>query len=229
MFGNVHALQRYGARIAEYLQAVAVEADSTGLRQMREDLKIDRILSDMGPLIEGTLEGAERVSDIVQDLRRYSGGQQEESSRFELAMLVRKAVQWVVKASRTKPEVQYRLPETLEIDGRKGQVHQILVNLVQNAVDAMQDRDRPRLSLVCTESQDRVSIAVIDNGPGVSEDDLKHVFDPFFTTKAVGQGTGLGLYISYGLARDLGGDLAVHNHADGGAVFTLTLPLEQGR
>ncbi len=229
VFGNMHALQRYGTRVAEYLQAVAGEVDSPRLRQMRQDLKIDRVLDDMGPLIEGTLEGAERVSDIVQDLRRYSGGQQEKSSRFELPTLVRKAVQWVVKASRIKPEIHYRLPEALEIDGRKGQVHQILVNLIQNAVDAMQGQESPRLSLACSGTQDQVSIEVIDNGPGVSRENMKHVFDPFFTTKAVGQGTGLGLYISYGLARDLGGDLTVHDHADGGAVFTLTLPVHQGR
>jgi two-component system sensor histidine kinase HupT/HoxJ len=227
VFGNMHALQRYGARITDYLQAVDAEADSPSLRRLRQDLKIERILDDMGPLIEGTLEGAERVSDIVQDLRRYSGGQKEESGRFELATLVKKAVQWVVKASRTKPEIRYQLPESLELEGRQGQVHQILVNLIQNALDAMQDQESPQLSVVCYQSEERVVIEVIDKGPGISQDALMHVFDPFFTTKAVGQGTGLGLYISYGLARDLGGDLAATNHPDGGAVFTLTLPLHQ--
>ncbi len=227
VFGNMHALQRYGTRIADYLAAVEAEADSPRLRSLRQDLKIERILGDMGPLIEGTLEGAERVSDIVQDLRRYSGGQQEDCSRFDLATLVRKAAEWVVKASRIKPEIHYRLPEALELHGRKGQVHQILVNLIQNALDAMEAQSAPQLSLVCSRSDEQVAIEVIDQGPGIAQDDLKHVFDPFFTTKAVGQGTGLGLYISYGLARDLGGDLEAANHPDGGAVFRLTLPLDK--
>jgi len=227
VFGNMHALQRYGTRIVQYLQAVDAEADSPGLRSLRKELKIERILGDMGPLIQGTLEGAERVSDIVQDLRRYSGGQQEDHSRFELATLVRKAAEWVVKASRVEPEIHYRLPEALELNGHKGQVHQILVNLIQNALDAMQEQAMPQLSVISSRSDGQVAIEVIDQGPGIAPDDLKHVFDPFFTTKAVGHGTGLGLYISYGLARDLGGDLEAANHPDGGAVFRLTLPLDQ--
>jgi len=225
VFGNMHALQRYGSRITRYLKAVDEQTDSPRLHQLRDELKIDRILADMGPLIDGTLEGAERVSDIVQDLRRYSGGQKEESGPMELPSVIRKAVQWVVKASRVKPEVDYRLPDSLPLQGRKGQIHQILVNLVQNAVDAMQAQERPCLELVCEAAEGRARIDVIDRGPGIPEADLAHVFDPFFTSKPVGQGTGLGLYISYGLARDLGGDLTARNRDGGGAVFSLTLPL----
>ncbi|MEW7979683.1 MAG: PAS domain-containing protein [Candidatus Sedimenticola endophacoides] len=81
VFGNMHALQRYGSRITRYLAEVAGEADTPHLLRLRDELKIGRILDDMGPLIDGTLEGAERVSDIVQDLRRYSGGQEEGRSR----------------------------------------------------------------------------------------------------------------------------------------------------
>jgi len=226
VFGNMHALQRYGSRIVEYLGAVEAEAASPELQALRDRLKIHRILEDMGPLIDGTLEGSERVSDIVQDLRRFSGGQAEQVVRFELAPLVSKSVQWVVKASRFKPEVQYRLPEGLELTGRKGQVHQILVNLIQNAVDAMQGQDGPRVRIVCETSGKRVNIQVIDSGPGIPDSDLPRLFDPFFTSKPVGQGTGLGLYISYGLAHELGGDLRAANHAEGGAVFTLSLPLD---
>lgn len=225
VFGNMHALQRYGSRIVDYLAAVEAEVQSPRLQQLREQLKIDRILNDMGPLIEGTLEGAERVSDIVQDLRRFSGAQAEPLAPFELAPLVRKSVQWVIKASRIKPEVDYSLPEGLELESRKGLLHQILVNLIQNAVDAMQGQAAPRLRILCQTTGEVVTIQVIDQGPGIAEQDLPHLFDPFFTRKAVGQGTGLGLYISYGLAQDLGGDLSAANHADGGAVFSLTLPL----
>jgi two-component system sensor histidine kinase HupT/HoxJ len=64
-----------------------------------------------------------------------------------------------------------------------------------------------------------------DNGPGVEAENLAKIFDPFFTTKPVGKGTGLGLAISYGIVERHGGRLEVANHADGGAVFTLSLPL----
>ncbi len=224
VFGNMHALKRYASRISEYLCEVDAQVDSAQLQQLRRELKIDRILNDMGPLVDGTLEGAERVSDIVQDLRRYSGVQKEAYSRFELPELIRKAVQWVLQASRVKLEVSYELPDTLEIESHKGQIHQILVNLVQNALDAMAQQSQPGLIVSCETAEDVVRIQVLDQGPGIAEKDRAQIFEPFFTSKPVGQGTGLGLYISYGLARDLGGDLSAENHPQGGALFTLSLP-----
>ena len=118
------------------------------------------------------------------------------------------------------------MPAELEIRGPQGQVHQILINLVQNALDVMEGQSPPRLSITCRRDGAHAWITVHDSGPGISETNLKKLFEPFFTTKAVGKGTGLGLYISYGLAQDMGGDLWAANHPDGGAVFTLLLPLE---
>ena len=222
----MHALKRYGERITRYLAAVENGADAEALRALHAELKIGHTLDDMASLIDGTLEGAERVSDIVQDLRRYSTSQKEARRSFDLCETIRTATQWVVKASRVKPDVEYDLPESLEVVGRKGYVHQILVNLVQNAVDVMEHQAQPRLAFACRVDRGRALISVRDFGPGISKDSMKNVFDPFYTTKSVGKGTGLGLYISYGLAKDLGGDLRAENHPRGGAVFTLEVPLD---
>ncbi len=226
VFGNMHALKRYGTRITQYLERVSQEIDSPALRQLHDELRIDRILGDIEPLIDGTLEGAERVSDIVQDLRRYSGGQREELSQFELPAAIRKAVQWVLKAERIKPEVHYQLPTKLKMIGRKGQLHQILINLVQNAADAMEKAEQQRLDISCEELNGMIAIRIRDYGPGIPDDQLPHIFDPFYTSKPVGQGTGLGLYISYGLAQEMNGALSAHNHPEGGAEFILSLPLD---
>ncbi len=226
VFGNMHALKRYGTRITQYLERVSQEIDSPALRQLHDELRIDRILNDIGPLIDGTLEGAERVSDIVQDLRRYSGGQREELSQFELPAAIRKAVQWVLKAERIKPDVHYQLPTKLKMIGRKGQLHQVLINLIQNASDAMEKSEQQRLDISCEEFNGMIAIRIRDYGPGIPENHLPHIFDPFYTSKPVGQGTGLGLYISYGLAQEMNGALSAHNHQDGGAEFILSLPLD---
>ncbi len=226
VFGNMHALKRYGERLTRYLERVEQETDSPALRQLHEELRIGRILDDIEPLIDGTLEGAERVSDIVQDLRRYSGGQREEPALFDLPAAIRKAVQWVIKAERIKPEVHYTLPSKLKYLGRKGQLHQILINLVQNAADAMEKRAQ-QLDVVCqTNASGQIEIRIRDYGPGIPEKHLPHLFDPFYTSKPVGQGTGLGLYISYGLAEEMRGNLRARNHPEGGAEFILELPRE---
>ncbi|MCU7846183.1 MAG: PAS domain S-box protein [Candidatus Thiodiazotropha sp. (ex Monitilora ramsayi)] len=225
VFGNMHALKRYGERINQYIADVGAHIDPTLQQGLREKYRIDRIESDMGPLIEGTMEGAERISKIVLDLRRYSGVQKEKPEPFELKQVVLTATEWVIKAAREKPEVDYDLPHNCEITGRQGQVHQILINLIQNALDVMEGHQPMRLSIACGRDGNDAWIRVQDNGPGIAEGDMNKLFDPFFTTKDVGKGTGLGLYISYGLARDMGGNLSAENVPVGGAAFTLRLPL----
>lgn len=225
VFGNMHALQSYGERINRYLTAVDAGTAAGTLRQLRDELRIGHIMSDMNSLIEGTLEGAERVRDIVQDLRRYSTSQKESASDFDLPDIIRTATQWVTRACRVKPDIAYHMPETLQVTGRKGHVHQILVNLLQNAVDVMEDQNQPRITITCRASGTIALIDVQDSGPGISPAAATKLFDPFFTTKPVGKGTGLGLSISYGLAMDLGGTLQAANHPQGGAVFTLSLPI----
>ncbi|MES9994063.1 MAG: ATP-binding protein [Candidatus Thiodiazotropha sp.] len=225
VFGNMHALKRYGQRINDYIADVAEHLDPDLHREMRDKYRIDKIESDMGPLIAGTMEGAERISNIVLDLRRYSGIQKEQPEPFELRHVVMTATEWVIKATREKPEVKYELAESCVVRGRQGQVHQILINLIQNALDVMEGQKQKLLSISCDKDDKFVRIRVHDNGPGIAEDEMGKLFDPFYTTKEVGKGTGLGLYISYGLAQDMGGDLAAENSTKGGAVFTLTLPL----
>lgn len=222
--GNVHALQRYSERLARYVSAVHEGADETVRQRMRRELRIDHTLADMPSLMAGTLEGAARVSEIVQDLRRFSAAERGEKHRVDLIAVVRTAVQWVSKAAKRQLSVQMVLPEQLEVVGYEGRLHQVLVNLAQNAVDATEEVQEPRLEVKAGRFGNRVRVAVRDNGRGLSEQNLLRVFDPFFSTKPVGRGTGLGLYISYGIAADHGGSLSVANHPEGGAEFTLELP-----
>jgi len=226
VFGNMYALKRYGAAITEYLAALDAGRGASELTALRERLKIDRVLSDIGPLVDGTLEGAERVRDIVQDLRRFSASQREPLESFNLVRLIHTAADWVVKALRDPPEVRFDLPDRLDIASRKGQLHQIVVNLVQNAADALKSRESGALIAITAAQQgDWITLRVADNGPGIAREHQDKIFEPFFTTKPIGAGTGLGLYVSYTMAGKLGGSLDYADAPGGGAQFTLRLPL----
>ncbi len=227
VFGNMHALRRYGDRITQYLAALDDGLDQDSLLALRADLKIDRIVSDIGPLVDGTLEGAERVSEIVQELRRFSSVQKEATERFDIGKVVRTAAQWVSKSAASKPQIVYDMAESLDIVSRRGPVHQIIVNLIQNAVDVLERHDQPTIRIVCREADNVIQICVQDNGPGIQTAAFDHIFEPFFTTKPLGQGTGLGLYISYGLAEELGGHISFNNRPEGGAEFILHLPVKE--
>ncbi len=104
-------------------------------------------------------------------------------------------------------------------------LEQVLVNLIGNALDAMDGQPAPRIEIDCTGCDGQARLSVRDHGPGLAEEALAHLFEPFFTTKAAGVGLGLGLTISAGIVRDFGGTLSGANHPDGGAVFTLQIPL----
>ena len=102
-------------------------------------------------------------------------------------------------------------------------LEQVLVNLIVNALDAMQDAPERSLEVSVRECAGRVSIAVRDTGPGIAPDLLPRIFEPFFTTKAPGAGLGLGLAISAGIIREFGGSLVAANRSQGGAEFTIEL------
>jgi len=221
---GLHALRRYGERITKYLKAIDSGTDSVELVKMRQTLKIDRIVTDINPLVDGTLEGAERVSEIVQELRRFSSVQKETQEPFNIVRVIRTAGHWVSKSVTSKHNFIYDMPERLEITSRRGPVHQIMVNLLQNALDVVDGQENAEITIRTIETDDLVNIYVIDNGPGIKDSAFDQIFEPFFTTKPLGQGTGLGLYISYGLAEELGGKITASNHKQGGAEFILSLP-----
>lgn len=224
ILGNVHALRRYGERLESYLEAVHAGEPAETLARRRAALRIDRILADLPPLIEGTIEGAERTRDIVDGLKRFSAIDRDEQQRFDLAEVVERAVRWVTKATREHFRVRLALSGELAVIGSPGQMQQVVMNLIQNAADATAEQPEAVLDIRGERRGSRLVISFRDNGPGVDAADLARIFDPFFTTKPVGQGTGLGLSISYGIVERHGGRLSVHNHPAGGAVFVIDLP-----
>jgi len=226
LYANMHALKSYEHDFKVYIDAIHNRISNEEREHLRQKLNIDRMMADIEPLVEGSLEGAERVSEIIKNLRRFATPQKENRQRFDLVVVIKRALSWVLKAGHGKPEVITDLPEELFITNNEGHVHQILINLIQNAVDAMENTPQPRLT-IRLQHKHRADIHVIDNGPGISDEDKVKIFDPFYTTKAVGSGTGLGLYISYGLATEqCGGDLCLSTHDNNGAEFIFSLPLE---
>lgn len=224
VFANMHALKKYALRVRRYLEAVDAGVSGEELKALRVELKMDRMMADIEPLVEGSLEGATRASEIVQDLRRFSSTQTQAPEEVDLARVIQTAASWVVKAGRTKPAISFDVADGLTAVCRRGAAHQILVNLIQNALDAMESDAEPRIDISARAEGDWIAIAVRDRGHGVSPEAMKKLFEPFFTTKPIGKGLGLGLYLSYSLAEDLGGRLCASNHAEGGAVFTLCIP-----
>ena len=228
VLGNVLSLQRYATRLGGYLDAVhlSAAAEDVRLQQLRQELRIDRILADMPQLIDGMIEGAERTRDIVDALKRFSAVDKMSPERVSLNEVVERSVRWVVQSASARFAVDVDLPHGLVCSGSSGQLQQVVMNLVQNACDATASQSAARLQISGGMAEGMVVLHFADNGPGIVEEHMGRLFEPFFTTKPVGQGTGLGLSISYGIVERHGGRLTAGNRPEGGAEFVLALPVD---
>lgn len=229
VFGNVHTLDRYRKNIVTYLAAIHAGATGDERDALRRSLKIDSIVADFEPLIEGTLEGAARVSDIVKNLRRLSSSKIGERQAVDLEKVVRAAAHLASRSKNTRAELEYEIEPNVVIEAHEGQIHQVIVNLIDNALDAVRGMESPRVKVSVTRTERDVEIAVIDNGKGIAESVADKIFEPFFTTKEVGEGTGLGLWISCAIVQEHAGAITGTNRAEGGCVFTVRLPIDSQR
>jgi two-component system NtrC family sensor kinase len=114
------------------------------------------------------------------------------------------------------------------VDADPVQLQQVLVNIVENALDAMRPGGTLTVRTGFAEQPGLGRIAVSDTGTGITDSDLPHIFEPFFTTKEVGRGVGLGLAISHGIVTRHGGRIEVASQVDSGSTFRVLLPLAEG-
>jgi two-component system NtrC family sensor kinase len=218
----VGLLERYQS-LDGTLEKVDAEAVAE-LRALRDDLCLDDPRAMLGELLSDAREGVDRVQRIIHDLRVFSRLDEAERKVVD----VREGIESTLKILRHRFEArQTRLVPDLrpvpEIEVYPALLNQVVMNLLQNACDAVpEDRGAIRISTLGRGAD--VLIEVADNGPGVPPEIRDRIFDPFFTTKDVGAGTGLGLSLSYQIVEKHGGRIAIGDAPEGGALFTVTLP-----
>ncbi len=170
---------------------------------------------------------AGRASAIVTDLLTFARQSTPAMVQRDICEAVRASLRLTEYLTRKgKVTVVTDIPDTtVLVTYDPQQIEQVLINLITNAVQAMPDGGTLRASL--QQSGDAVAIAVQDTGVGIRPEDLSRVFDPFFTTKKEGEGTGLGLSVSYGIVTRHHGRLDVESEVGRGSTFTVLLPVEQ--
>jgi PAS domain S-box-containing protein len=169
-----------------------------------------------------------RISRIVSNLLAFSRPKKAEVSLLDINQLVEKTLILnanLLKVNRVK--VLKRLaPDLPAILGSEDQIQQVFMNLVSNAVEAMESQSGGTLEIETDHSveEDRIVINFKDTGPGIPKEDFSQLFEPFFTTKTNGKGVGLGLSVAYGIVKEHGGYIFVESEGSGGTTFRVTLP-----
>lgn len=188
--------------------------------------KLRFILKEMPSIFDGINNGVTRVGAIVKGLKTYSRQGDEEFEDCDVKHCVEEAILITHNALKYRATVINKLSESIpSIPGRPQQITQVLINLLNNAADALETKKQGTICITSRVTPEHVHIMVEDDGLGVREDKLPHIFDPFVTTKPADKGTGLGLSISKGIVEEHGGELIAENRAEGGARFIMTLPI----
>lgn len=228
-------LQIYEKHYPNAVQEVKEEAEAIDLEFMRQDLP--KLLSSMKM-------GAQRIREIVLSLRNFSRLDEVEKKEVDIHEGIDSTLMILQHRLKAKPDrmgiiVEKNYSDLPPVQCYPGQLNQVFMNILSNALDALEERDRkrsltaieenPSRICICTDTDglSKVMIRVTDNGAGISEEVQKRIFEPFFTTKPVGKGTGLGMSISYQIITEKhGGCLECNSLLGKGSEFLIEIPLQ---
>jgi two-component system NtrC family sensor kinase len=232
IYGNMEILRTCAAGLERLLKFYdEAQLPSTLVEEVaviKQEIDYQNSLLDLRSIIDDCHGGAERIRDIVQNLRLFSRLDEAELKKVNIHESLESTIRLLSQyygAGRLTLERDYA--ELPPVDCYAGQLNQVWMNLLVNAAQATGKEGKVRLA-TRLENQ-MVVVSISDHGSGIAPEHLKKIFDPFFTTKPVGDGTGLGLSITYGIVKRHGGSITVQSKPGFGAVFTVAIPIEAGR
>jgi signal transduction histidine kinase len=242
--GNVNATQDYINDLLTLIALYQQQLPQPGIeiRQHLEDIDLEFLQTDLPNLIRAMQEGSDRIKAISHSLRTFSRADTTQKQLFNLhegidsTLLI---LRHRLRANNQRPEIQVikDYADLPEVACFPGQLNQVFMNLLANAIDMFDDMDQPQSlnALAChllqitirtTVDASQVQILIGDNGTGMAEDVRTQVFDHLFTTKGMGKGTGLGLAIAHQIVVEKhGGSLDVQSTLGGGSEFCIRLPI----
>jgi signal transduction histidine kinase len=193
-----------------------------------EDLKgkidYNEALREIGNLIDSIKHGTERTSEIVRGLRTFSRLDEDVLKIANIHEGLDSTLILLRNKYKQRIEIEKHYGAIPEIECYPGQLNQVFMNILSNAIDAINDKGT--ITISTSKSNGKVQISIKDTGKGIPENIRTKIFEPFFTTKEVGHGTGLGLSISHGIIEKHKGTIEVKSEAGKGTVIILSLPLK---
>ena len=190
---------------------------------VEKDLDADFLLKDILVLVDESLDGADRIKKIVQDLKDFAHPEKHEIQYANLNQVMDSTLNIVRNELKYKTEVVREYSCLEDVPCYPQQIGQVFMNLLVNAAQAMESSGEIRIK-TCME-KNFVVVEVQDTGKGIEPENLSRIFDPFFTTKDVGKGTGLGLNVAYKIIDRHKGSIGVTSQPGEGTCFIIKIPL----
>ncbi|GAO35173.1 ATPase [Sulfuricella sp. T08] len=230
---NLGTLQKYLRdlfdMLAAYEQAEPLLAEHAevlrNIGALKEKLDIAYLKEDVTALMSESQEGISRVKKIVQDLKDFSHVDEAEWQWTDIRKGLDSTLNIVWNEIKYKAEVIKVYDDLPEVECLPSQLNQVFMNLLVNAAHAIEDKGI--IFIRSGHENDWVWVEIADSGKGIPPENLNRIFDPFFTTKPVGQGTGLGLSLSYSIIQKHHGRINVSSEVGVGTIFRVYLPIKQ--
>ncbi|ALO14448.1 Sensor protein ZraS [Salinivirga cyanobacteriivorans] len=177
------------------------------------------------PYFNAINTGVDRAVNIVKSLGRYSRREDLTKTRININQVVDDCLTMLYNQYKNRIQIHKTYGEYLpDFLANQGQIHQVLLNILLNAVHAIEGGGN--IHIVTQAENNKIEISIKDDGKGIKKNDLKHIFDPFFTTKDPGMGTGLGLSISQKIVREHGGEILCQSEVKKGTMFVIYFPIK---
>ena len=232
--GNIMILDKYVKDMFSLIdlyianEASISEEELKKINKTKADIDIDFIRDDVKDLIKSCVEGTERTKNIVLDLKNFSRMEEMVLTQFNIPKEIDTTLNILNNKYKNRITVvkDYE-PNVPKIEAYGGQLNQVFMNILDNAQYAIKGEGTVTISV--KQDGDNVIIKFSDTGEGIKKEDLRKVFEPFFTTKPVGQGTGLGMSITYRVIKNHNGEIFVDSEVGKGTTFTIKLPVNYAK
>ncbi len=227
---NLGSLKQYVERLLSLLdvyeaaEAELLPAARARMEQARAGADLAYLRTDITDLLAESADGLQRVTRIVQDLKNFSHPDSTERQLADLEQGLESTLRVVWNELKYKCQVTKNFAGLPQIMCHPFQLNQVFMNLLVNASQAIEKQGSIHIRTGFDDTE--VWVAIEDSGKGIQPEHLSRLFDPFFTTKPVGQGTGLGLSLAYGIVQKHGGRIDVQSTPGQGSTFTVWLPRE---
>jgi signal transduction histidine kinase len=230
IYSNVEQLKQYLARLerclSDYDKLTVPPEVAARINEIKKEHDYDNIVADLGSMLSDCCIGAERIRDVVRNLRLFSSLDEATVKRVDLSEGIESTVRLLSEYYRSGAITLIRdYGEIPQVDCYAAQLNQVWMNLLANAAQAI-GTGSGQVLIVTRSDGETVTVSIKDSGSGISPEQQRKIFDPFFTTKPIGEGTGLGLSISHGIIKRHGGNIQVASAPGEGTTFTVSLPVD---
>ena len=212
--------------LSEHYQKMDVKGTDEQLMQLKHQLKsvdLEYLSDELPSAITETGEGIDRIRRIVSDLRDFSSNEEGKFQSIDLNLLLETQLRMLPEQLTKNIDIQCEFDALPPLSMMEAQLRQAIANIMINAFESMEGKGAFRLST--KQNDNAIIITIADTGCGIGENIRSRIFDPFFTTKDVGQGTGLGLSLSYSVIKFHNGEVMVQSNPGVGTTFSIKFPL----